>query len=109
MPRFQEVVREYWEQTEPLFVSTSTLFRFSKKLKGLKPLLRCLGKDNLGDLSRRTREAHAELCNKQAANLLNPTTEAIVEERDAFKKWDRLSTWEEEFLKQIVVNCGRSQ
>lgn len=53
----------------PLFISISTLFRFSKKLKELKPLLRALGKEMLSDLSRRTKEAHVELCDKQTKTL----------------------------------------
>lgn len=64
MPQFQTIIKEYWESTEPIFISTSTLYRFSKKLKGLKPLLRALGKDKLGDLPRRTHEAYEALCDK---------------------------------------------
>lgn len=39
VPQFMQTVESYWESTDPLFVSTCTLFRFSKKLKGLKPII----------------------------------------------------------------------
>lgn len=60
------VVGSILETTDPLFVSTSAMFRLSKKLKALKPLLRALDKKKLGHLPRRTQEAHEFLCSKQA-------------------------------------------
>lgn len=33
LPMFLPMVKEYWESTEQLFISTSAMFRFSKKLK----------------------------------------------------------------------------
>lgn len=43
-PQYLPMVEKFWNQTDPLFVSTSTLFRLSKKLKNFKPRLRQLGK-----------------------------------------------------------------
>ena len=44
VPGFIPLVEKFWEETEPIFHSTSALYRFSKKLKDLKPLLRGLRK-----------------------------------------------------------------
>lgn len=67
-------VKDYWKETTVLFPSTSTLFRFSKKLKELKPILRELSRNSLSDLSRRATEAYEELCTCQTKSLstLNP-------------------------------------
>lgn len=100
LPQFQELVGEYWRNTVTLYNSTSTLFRFGKKLKGLKPLLRSLGKQNLADISQRTKDVHEELCIKQAETLAAPTPHAIEAEKELYKKWHFLSELEEGFLKQ---------
>lgn len=50
---FMEVVANYWKDTQPLFQSTSALYRFSKYLKGLKPHIRSLSKNKLGGLTRK--------------------------------------------------------
>lgn len=42
MPEFLQMVSDYWKDTQPLFQSTLALFRFSKYLKALKPLVRSL-------------------------------------------------------------------
>lgn len=44
LPQFNPIVEGFWESTPPMFVSTSALHRFSKKLKALKRALRSLGK-----------------------------------------------------------------
>lgn len=44
LPSFLPMVQSYWESTERLFLSTSVMFRFLKKLKNLKPLIREMGK-----------------------------------------------------------------
>ena len=64
MPEFHPVVDSFWKDTEDLFLSTSTLFRFSKKLKGLKPKLRALAKDRLGNLVKKAKDAYDILCQK---------------------------------------------
>ncbi|CAF2038728.1 unnamed protein product, partial [Brassica napus] len=47
LPNFIPMVQEYWDSTEKLFLSTSAMYRFSKKLKYLKPLIRELGRQKL--------------------------------------------------------------
>ena len=69
LPSFLPMVDEYWSSTGKLFHSTSAMFRFSKKLKGLKPLIRDIGRQQLGNLSKRAREAHQDLCEKQKKTL----------------------------------------
>lgn len=41
-----------------MFLSTSAMFRLTKRLKDLKQPLRLLSKSKLGDLPRRAREAY---------------------------------------------------
>lgn len=83
-----------------MFVSTSTLVWFSKNLKDLKPLLRGLGKEKLGDLTHRTREAHDDLCAKQATTLQNPSPLSVEEKALAIEKWQLLADFEEGYLRQ---------
>lgn len=94
------MVADYWGGTEAIFLSTSSLYRFSKKLKFLKPSIRELAKEKVGKLSIRTRATFEDLCKKQKANLHNPTKAAMVEENEAYSKWDHVATIEEKFLKQ---------
>lgn len=100
LPNFLPMVKEYWESTDKLFHSTSTMHRFSKKLKSLKPLIRELGKEKLGNLCLRAKEALSILCEKQKITLSNPTPEAILVEAEAYEKWLHVADLEEDFLKQ---------
>ena len=100
MQDFLPLVDNYWQETEKLFISTSTLFRFSKKLKALKPHLRVLAKDRLGNLVKKTKEAYDILCQKQQANLSNPSPVAMAEENEAYNRWDKVAGLEEKYLKQ---------
>lgn len=86
IPQFIPTVENYWKSIYPLFISTSTMLRLSKKFKVLKLILRSLGKEKKWDLPRRTRDAYDNLCEKQTAKLL--------------KKWQGLADLEESFLKQ---------
>ena len=100
LPKFLPMVKEYWESTENLFISTSAMFRFSKKLKNLKPLLRELGREKLGNLTVRAKEAHNILCEKQRNTVTNPTPVVMQEEAAAYDKWLHVAELEEDFLKQ---------
>ncbi|CAN7011963.1 unnamed protein product, partial [Brassica oleracea var. botrytis] len=64
LPNFLPMIQAYWDSTEKIFHSTSAMYRFSKKLKNLKPLIRDLGREKLGNLSKRSEEAHVILCEK---------------------------------------------
>lgn len=100
LPSFLPMVEEYWESTKKLFHSTSALFRFSKKLKSLKPLIRNLGREQLGNLTKRANEAHMYLCEKQKTTLLLPSADAIKEEGEAYERWLHVAGLEDDFLKQ---------
>lgn len=89
---FKPVVDQYWRDTEPIFPSTSSLFRFSKKLKGLKPVIRVLAREGLGNLTKKSNEAFAILCDKQNMNMANPTQQNMEAENEAYKRWDRSFT-----------------
>ncbi|XP_010436801.1 PREDICTED: uncharacterized protein LOC104720618 [Camelina sativa] len=95
---FMPLVGDYWEETKPM--STSTLFCFSKKLKGLKPRLKSLAKTRMGNLIRNTKEAFNTLCQKQHTTLFHPLSHAMDEEKEAYKRWDFLAGLEERYLKQ---------
>ena len=78
------------------------MFRFSKKLKNLKPLIHQLGKEKLGDLSKKAKEAHEFLCEKQNKTLADPSASSIQEEAVAYERWLHVASLEEDFLKQRV-------
>lgn len=94
------MVSDYWKDTQPLFQSTSALFRFSKYLKALKPLVRSLSKEKLGALTKKVKEGHLDLCTKQEKLLEAPTHENITAERLAAERWQRVSDIEEKLLRQ---------
>lgn len=100
MPEFVQVLTDYWRNTQPLFDSTSALFRFAKYLKALKPMIRSLSKAKLGDLTRKVKEAYSDLCEKQEKSLRDPSQVKIRAELAADKRWQRLSAMEEKILKQ---------
>lgn len=97
---FLPLMEKYWEDTEPLYLSTSSMFRFSKKLKHLKPKIRELAKEKLGNLTKKAKEAYDDLCVKQERNLKTPTTQNMIEENIASKRWENVATIEEKYLKQ---------
>lgn len=70
LPGFLPILKDYWDSTDKLFHSTSAMFRFSKKLKALKPLLRNLGRESLGNLTKRAAEARSLLCEKNKKLLM---------------------------------------
>lgn len=100
MREFSPTVEGYWRDTDNLFHSTSALFRLGKKLKGLKPALRSLSKEKLGQLPKQTKEAFMVLCERQKETMINPTSEAIRAEGEALEKWQKFADIEEEIYKQ---------
>lgn len=100
LPSFLPLVKNYWTTTEPLFNSTSALFRLVKKLKELKPILRNMRKELMGDVTRKTRETWAKLCVCQTDTLTNPSRELMEEESRAYERWCSLSRIEEKVLSQ---------
>ncbi|XP_033148588.1 uncharacterized protein LOC103869784 [Brassica rapa] len=77
---FLPMVKDYWDSTVGLFHSTSAMYRFSKKLKNLKPLIRELAREKLGNLTKRTKDAYGLLCEKIKATLACPSETTIKEE-----------------------------
>lgn len=100
MPEFLKVMEDFWKENQPLFQSTSALFRFSKYLKALKPLIRKLSKEKLGKLSLRVKERYKEFCEKQERLLNDPTQGNMKEELLAAERWHRIWGIEENVLKQ---------
>ncbi|XP_019089122.1 PREDICTED: uncharacterized protein LOC109125204 [Camelina sativa] len=100
LPEFKPFVSEAWRATEPLHMSTSTLYRFSKKLKALKLGLRQLAKNKMGDLIKKSKEAYEELCKRQEQTLLFPSPQAMNAETVAYERWERVVSLKEKYLKQ---------
>lgn len=100
MEEFKPLIDNYWKETEPIFLSTSTLFRFNKKLKGLKPKIKSLAKERLGNLVQKSKEAYEVLCKKQEENLSHPSLHTMEAENEAYTRWDFVAGLEEKYLKQ---------
>ena len=100
MPEFLPTMKDYWDGTPALFHSTSAMFRFSKKLKCLKPILKSLGRSTLHNLTMRVDEAYITLCEKQKITLETATSQAIAEENQAHTQWHSLAVLEEGYLQQ---------
>lgn len=99
-PEFYSMVEGFWAETEPLFNSTSALFRLSKKLKALKPYLRELSKEKFGDIFKKTSEAYKSLCLAQTNNLEDPSQRNMEIESTAYERWLLLSRIEEKVISQ---------
>ena len=99
-PGYHKEIEERWKVTSPLFYFTSAMFRFSKKLKDLKPRLRIMEKKMFGTISRRTKEAYKVLCDLQEETMKNPSMQAANEEAIAYEQWKILSDIEEGYLRQ---------
>lgn len=97
---FLPMVKEHWEVSPSIFHSTSAMFRFAKKLKNLKPSIRELGREKLGNISRKAKEAHELLCEKQKVTLLDPSSNSMQEEAVAYERWLHIAGLEEDLLKQ---------
>ncbi|XP_056858087.1 uncharacterized protein LOC130507391 [Raphanus sativus] len=97
---FKPLMEDHWQSTEPIFLSTSSLFRFSKKLKALKPKIRILAKEKMGNLSLKAKEAYENLCTCQEETIRNPTQGNLDRENSAYAQWDHVARLEEGFLKQ---------
>ncbi|GJY53712.1 non-LTR retroelement reverse transcriptase-like protein [Tanacetum coccineum] len=93
-------IKEKWATMEPLYHSTSALFRFSKKSKHLKPSLRSMGRELLSDLERKTKETYIKLCTIQEVTMSNPSSQVVEEEALAYNIWSRLADIEERYFKQ---------
>lgn len=110
LPQFKPAVESHWDKTTPLFVSTSALHRFCKKLKSLKPVLRSLGKEKLSDLPKRTHEAYKILCHQQAETLLNPSPSSNWRRTTSFPDMATSSWFGGRFLKAKIqatlAECG---
>lgn len=100
MAEFKPMVAYYWRTTILIHLSNSSLFRFTKKMKYLKPLIRKLAKERLGNLVKKTKKAYADLCRKQEENFKNPSTRNLKEENAACIRWKFVADLEEEYLKQ---------
>lgn len=86
MPEFLPLVESFWSGTVPLLNSTSALFRLSKKPKALKPMLRRLSKEKIEDISKKTKEAYAKLCELQTKTLDEPSQINMEVESFAFAR-----------------------
>lgn len=100
LEEFKPLVEDFWQKTELIFLSTSSMFRFSKKLKLLKPQLRKLASDRMGNLVKKAKEAYDNLCQSQEINMNHPSASNMEEEHAAYTRWEKISELEEKYLKQ---------
>lgn len=88
------------------------MFRFSRKLKLLKIVLKDLNRDHFSDMENRVKEAHSKLLDCQNKVLSNPSPLSAGLEKQAHSSWLTLSLAEEKFLWQSSmvkwVDCGDS-
>lgn len=99
-PEFLKKVEDFWQRTAVLHHSTSALFRFCKKLKELKPILKDLSRNKLSNLSRRTADAYDDLCACQQNSLLHPNSQVVEIETQAYQRWEKVATLKESYLRQ---------
>ncbi|VVB15029.1 unnamed protein product [Arabis nemorensis] len=99
-PLFLETIASCWDATEEIYHSRSAIYRFHKKLKLLKPLLRTLNRDRYGDITRRTKTALDVLCERQRQALENPCAETFEREAEAARQWHHYADVEESFFRQ---------
>lgn len=92
---FLPMVEEHWAEMDGLFHSTSALFRFSKKLKTLKPRIKVMHRSELWNLTERAKAAFQDLCQKQRDNHNNPNEANMLLESEAYSRWERLADLEE--------------
>lgn len=50
---------------------------------------------------KKAKEAYDTLCQKQQANSMNPSSSSMIEEHEAYKRWEFVAGLEEKYLKQI--------
>ena len=100
LENFLPMMSHFWNNSVPIFSSTSSLYRFSKKLKALKPEIRSLAKDSMGNLTKKTNGAYADLCQKQELSMRDPSQVNLEIENVAYERWDKVSGLEDKFLKQ---------
>lgn len=100
MEQFGPMIKEFWGNSTPIYLSTSSMHRFTKKLKALKPEIHKLAKDRMGNLTKKSKEALEDLRFKQEQNLSSPSEENMKLEIEAAQQWEKVSNLEEKFLKQ---------
>lgn len=94
---FMGLVSDFWRNT---YVSGTSMFIISKKLKLLKGTIRNFNRDNYSGIERRVSEAAAALAICQQNFLSNPTTALADLEKEAHSSWMKLALAEEKFLYQ---------
>ncbi|XP_013739311.1 uncharacterized protein LOC106442132 [Brassica napus] len=105
LPDFLPMVKDYWDTTQRLYHSTSAMYKFSKKLKNLKPLIRELGKAKLGNLTRKAREAHDILCVKQQLEVKEEAVRFFSEFLNQIPE-SYVGTTTEELKKLLEFRCS---
>lgn len=74
-------------------------------------MLRDLSKRNIGNISKKVKEAWTKLCECQNNTMMNPTQESMEDESKAYERWLFLAGLEEKILSQKAklhwLNVGR--
>lgn len=96
------MVKEFMDLIGKLFYFILVMYRFLKKWKNLKSLVRELGREKFGNFIKRVNEVYVILCVKQKKILLSFNMEIIQEEVEVYEKWLYVVELEEDFFKQMV-------
>lgn len=94
---FLQKVRDLWTTT---IVQGLRMYRLSKKLKALKPMLRNFSKIHFQGIHKRVEEAREELLKLQRALLTSLSVNLIVAKQTQGQRLHELLDAEESFLKQ---------
>ncbi|KAH0859132.1 hypothetical protein HID58_087393 [Brassica napus] len=83
-------VQRIWDSSPPLFHSSMALHLFHRKLKLLKSDIRALNRTQYGDITTKTREAYAVLCDRQNEALVHPSVDSFWIAAEALDRWNHL-------------------
>lgn len=70
------------------------------KLKALKPKIRMLTRETVGNLIKKSNDAFETLFQKHETNSTNLSPGAVEEEREAYTRWEWVAGLDEKYLKQ---------
>lgn len=80
--------------------SGTAMFRLVKKLKEIKKVLKDLNRFYYSNIELRVADTLQNLTSCQARLLASPSSQLVLEEKEAHRKWSDLAIAEERFLKQ---------
>lgn len=90
-------LKNFWETS---IVVGTAMFRVSKNLKLLKPVIKDINRVHYSDLEKRVQQSHEDMVAVQAVFFADPSVASAERERKAHSSWSKLAIAEEKFLYQ---------